>query len=91
MNAFKTVSKEEFFDWIANYPRSEFLSAGTTTICEPPIRHYLDHSLPSKGELGSADYFFDKEVARVVLDWLGPNGETSSGDEFYEYKIKEEQ
>lgn len=86
---FKTVSKGEFFKFIAEYPNQSSLSVGTTTICEPPIRHYLDHSLPTKSVRGSADYFFHTEVARVVLDWLGPNGELSKGDEFYKYKIKE--
>lgn len=87
MSNFKTVSEVDFSDFIANYPNK--LSVGTTTICEPPIRHYLDNSLPTEGVLGSADFFFDTEVARVVLDWLGPNGQVSSGDEFYMYKIKE--
>lgn len=90
MSKFKTVTKGEFFRFVADYPNKASLSVGTTMICEPPIRHYHDHSLPSKGTLGSAEFFFDTEVARVVLDWLGPEGQTSSGDEFYKYKIKEQ-
>lgn len=90
MSSFKAVSKDEFFDFLTKYPSRNSLSVGTTTICEPPIRHYHDHSLPTKGVRGSADFFFDTEVARVVMSWLGPAGQLSKGEEFYEYKIKED-
>lgn len=89
MAEFKTVSKEEFYKFILKYPSQSSLSVGTTTICEPPIRHYHDRSLPSKGVLGSADFFFDTEVARIVLEWIGPDGVFETGDKYFEYKIRE--
>ena len=71
---FKEVTKKEFKLFIKEYPAS-LLNSGISAICEPPIRHFRDESLPTTGKHGSADYFFDKEVARISLDWLGPNKE----------------
>jgi len=88
MNNFKKVSKDEFYKFIADYPNKDSLSTSTSTICEPPIRHYRDSSLKTEGEIGSADYFFDQEVARIVLDYMAPDGSFVSGPEYYEYKIR---
>ena len=72
MSDFKVVTKEEFNEFIKCYEGE--LTSGITTTCEPPFISYRDESIVTKGKLGSAVYYFYKEVARVVMDWLGPNG-----------------
>lgn len=81
------VSKEEFQDFLKSYPNE--LTRGTTNICEPPFTSYIDKSLPSDAEVGSSTYFFDREVARVEMDWVGPNGELDDIEDgrFWVYKI----
>ncbi len=64
---FKKVTKEEFFRFIDSYPSLQHLKSGITTICDPPIKHYHDDSLPSKNQLGSSKYFTDTEVARIIM------------------------
>lgn len=90
MSERKQVSKEEFDKFLDDYPRQ--LKSGVTSICEPPIRHYLDESLPTAGELGSSEYFSAKVVASVKMSWLGPDGEVDRENtgEFWTYSIRED-
>jgi len=39
----KSCTKEEFFEFVKNYPRK--LSFNTTGICEPPFSSYSDFTL----------------------------------------------
>ena len=71
----KKVSKEDFVEYLKNYPNR--LSITITRISDPPIKHYHDN-------------LFDKEVASIVLDWLGENGEIYRDNTgiYWEYYIK---
>ena len=84
---FKLVTKEEFREFLKQYPRE--LSSSVVTICEPPIRFFRDETLPTKGTLGGVDYFFDKVVARVDMDWADDNGyiDKENSGCFWEYSI----
>lgn len=85
----KKVNKEEFERFIDEYPRH--LTSGNTLICSPPFTSFRDEKLPTEGKIGSADYYFDKEVARIVMDWMGPNGEIDKDNDkkFWKYMIKD--
>lgn len=82
------VTKAEFDEFISNYPKR--LNSGCTTICEPPFISYRDETIETKGDIGSADYYFDKEVARISMDWIGPNGEIDidNTNQYWKYSIK---
>lgn len=62
----KTVSKEEFFDFINKYPRT--LESGCTTICFPEIYHYFDKTLTDK-PVGSIEAFFEMIVAQYNFEY----------------------
>lgn len=90
MLGFKKVSKEEFNTYLQRNPNA--MSTGCTTICEPPVRHYHDHTIRSEYLRGTAGYFYETEVARVVLDYFGPNGEQGAEiGQYWEYYIKGEE
>ena len=84
----KEVSKQEFDEFIDGYPND--LTSGCTTICEPPFRSFRDESLPTSGKIGDIDYYFNKEVARISMDWIGPNGELDKENTkiYWKYYIK---
>ena len=71
MGKLKKVSKKEFGEFISNYPTK--LKSGCTHICDPPFRSFRDEILPTNGVIGDIDYYFDKEIARIVMDY-GPIG-----------------
>ena len=62
------VSQERFNTFLKNYGTP--LERGVSTICVPPISHYLDRSVESKYEVGTGEYFSDAEVCRVILPYL---------------------
>ena len=85
----KKVTKQEFDQFIIDYPGK--LTRDCITIGEPPIMCYRDEEIPSDGKLGDIGYYFDKVVARISMDWLGPKGETDKENtkEYWKYSIKE--
>lgn len=86
MNNYKQVTKDEFYDYIESYEGK--LETSTAIVCEPPIRFYEDWSLPSDSEVGTYKRHMDSVVGKISLSWLGPNGESSTGDEFYKYMVR---
>lgn len=87
MQKFKEVTEDEFVDFIENYKKP--LTSGCTAICDPPIRSFRDDSLPTKGQLGDIDYYFDKEVARISMDWISDSGKVDKTNhkKFWKYYI----
>ena len=85
----KKVTKQEFDQFIIDYP--EKLTRDCITICEPPVLCFRDETMASNGKLGDTDYYFDKVVARISMDWLGPNGKVDkeNNKKYWQYSIKE--
>jgi hypothetical protein len=85
----KRVSREEFEKYLK--VRTTAYCSGHTTICEPTVRHYHDNTIRSEYPRGTAEYFFETEVARVVLEWISDDGdvETSKG-QYWEYYVRED-
>lgn len=50
-DSWRKVSKEEFWEFLKNYPRE--LERHTVAICEPPIRQYHDFALGEPKDGGS--------------------------------------
>lgn len=75
----KQVSKEKFELFINSYPCK--LSKDICHIVEPPIATFNDFTLGR---------WPDSIVAKICMDWLGPNGEKAKGDEYWEYFILSE-
>jgi len=76
---FKQVTNSEFNDFLGYYPNK--LSSNVISICYPPIKTYRDETLPTDGELGDINYYFDKVVAKIYY---------SDDDSSNEYFIKDE-
>ena len=83
----KTVSKKEFLEFINNYPNP--LKRSHIRICDPEMIVYRDDLLPSDGEPGSIEYFFDKQVATIEMDYRGPNGELDKDNtgKYWQFEI----
>jgi hypothetical protein len=77
---FKQVSKEEFQEFLAKYPRK--LEHDCSGIPEPPVDTYNDFSL---------GVWPESIVARISRDYLGPNGEVDNNihGKFWTYHILE--
>ena len=78
---FKKVSKEEFENFVKNHKNFKDLDWNIFRACEPPLGSYNDFS--------NGKVWPESMVAKISLDWMGPNGEidkTNSG-KFYEYFI----
>lgn len=84
MSDLKKVTKQEFDDFIKNYPRG--LSQNVVRICEPAMSNFLDDSIGSNHKIGSFDYYHDKVVARICHNWL-KDGKIDEGNKFWEYSI----
>jgi hypothetical protein len=70
------VSKEEFKKFVDEYPRP--LERNTTHIVTPPIDTWNDFTLGSWPQ---------SMVAKISMDWLGPNGEEAKDDRYWEYFV----
>lgn len=77
------VKEERFKEFINNY--SKLLESNLSRIPEPNIIFYNDFSDGKK--------FPESVVAKIDLDWMGPNGEVDMVEhgKFYEYYIKGEE
>lgn len=86
---YRQVSKEEFDKFIKDYPNQ--LTSSVMRICEPPLVHFRDDLLPTDGVCGDADYFYDKVVAKICMDWMR-DGEIDRENHkrFWEYSILEQ-
>ena len=82
----KKVSREQFFEFLENYPNKENLDVHVTTICEPPIKGYYDFDLAT-AEIGTAEAAFQARIAHVVCDWMDENGKPVDDKSLWEYYI----
>lgn len=77
--ALKEVDKQTFETFLQTYPD---IKRETVMICEPPLVFYFtDYEL-----FGNYKW----AVAKMCMDWMGPNGETdmTGHKRFYKYYIK---
>jgi hypothetical protein len=63
----KTVTKEEFEQFIATYPRS--LDRDVAMMCEPPVVTYNDFSLGDWPESIVARHTFEAPDSYVPIGW----------------------
>jgi hypothetical protein len=79
MSKFKQVEHDEFIQFISKFP---MLKYDVTGICEPPMGTYNDFI--------GGKIWPDSVVAKVSLNWLGPNGEVDNdSNKYWKYYIKE--
>jgi len=76
---FKQVSKDDFYAFVKAWPNK--LEWDVTGICEPPLGSYNDFS--------NGKVWPESIVARISMDWMGPNGEIDreGNNRFWEYFI----
>lgn len=81
---YKKVSKEEFDNFVKNYPNSKKLNWDVFRACEPPMGSFNDFS--------DGKVWPESMVAKVFMDWMGPDGEIdeSGSRKFWTYWILED-
>ena len=84
----KQVSKAEFDAFTSGYGKP--LRRSVIRICEPAELWVHDDSIQSSYAAASIDKEVDTRVAKIVYDWLGPNGEVDHEEpgKFYRYYVK---
>ena len=76
---YKQVYRDEFVSFIKSWPHN--LEWDVTLICDPPLGSYNDFS--------DGKVWPESIVAKIIMDWMGPNGEEdrSSPGKYWKYLI----
>lgn len=79
MTKFKQVNKQDFYSFIESWPNK--LNYDVAGMFEPPLASYNDFS--------GGKMWPESIVAKIKMDWLGPNGEIDEENhkKFWEYYI----